>query len=368
MPTIAEDHVALIGRLCGGLPAARGERLALLGALLGAAGGIWSPEMIRTISPLDGAATEGALGSLKRAGVLIWDQRGGGYRVPAPMRPAVTALYLLLQPTAPEELIRAQATLFHVSRDDPEAQQRTLIGLCEILADDVIQLGDLGGRPLAEQLHCAALLERHVADAEALLATIAQESSTTDLVGRALDLVGELARGVSSLLGRLAAHSADQIPRGRSNRAPAELRAAVRAADLTTLADAICAQAGRAPRLRALPDADHLARALRSTRGALVMATIPDAGDLARAALEDPEPDALARLQAAMDGRAAQLADLVRKVEGWEAAGVVHHGAVRLHEVLLGTGHPGLQPDGTLVDAPAPGVARVSVVTLPVAA
>jgi len=362
--TIAEDHVALLGRLCGG--SGRRERLALLGTLLDSTEGIWSPEAIRRLSPLDGAGTESALGSLKRAGVLIWDQRAGGYRVPTMMRPAVTALYLLLQPTPAEELIRAQAALFAACRNDPQAEGRTLIGLCEILADDVMHLDDLAGRPLAEQTASAELLERHIRDAEALLAAIAAEDAHVDVVGRALDLVGELARGVSALLMRLAAHSADHLPHGRH--VPAELRTAVRALPLPDLAAVIFAVVGCAPRLRALPDETGLARALRMVRNEVAPAPLPNAAELRRAGPVEAEPDALARLRMALDGHPGELTDLVGHCGGWEEGALLHHGAVRLHEDLIGRGGAGLSPDGSLMPDPAPEIAHVSIVTLPVAA
>lgn len=368
MPTISEDHVALLGRLCGGAHQARSERLGLLGALLASPAGIWGPEAIRALSPLDAAATEAALGSLKRAGVLVWDPREAGYRVPGPMRPAVTALYLLIQPTPAEELVRAQAMLFQISRDDPESEQRTLLGLCEILSEDVAHLDDLAGRPLEEQMASAGLLERHVGDAEGLLRAIAREDVAPDMVGRALDLVGELSRGVAALLVRLAHHSSDQIPRGMSRRAPAELRAEAQQKDLAALADAVAASAGAAPRMRALPAEEDLARALRAVRDEITLATLPAPGELTRHAAEEPEPDALEQLLGATGGAPTTLAQALRAVASWDGAITLHHGAVRLHETLISRAHPGLQPEGELVTDPCPGVAHVSAVALPAAA
>lgn len=359
MPNTAPPHgIELLARLLSGPTQARRERVAFLGALMGAPAAGWTPAQLRGLSPLDDEATERALGALKRIGVLVWRSERGTYVVPGAHRPALTALYLLDRPTPPAELIAAQAALFGL--DDDTARRRPLTGLVELLDEDVRELEAAAALPILEQVELAERLGRHVDDAERVLGELGAHEVPRSLMETALELVGRLGAGVADLMERLAHEGADRLP-SRGGRSRAQLREGVRRLGHGRLAAAIEGLVAPVPRARRLPDEDALAGALARVLAQSAQVRLPAPAHITPRAPAPARPDALGGLRARLvPAQPATLLDQVASCDSWQEALAIHNGFIRLHERLVGVGVPGVQNPGDLEHDPTPVIGAVS--------
>lgn len=346
------EPLAIAARLLAGPESARSERLSLLNALLERGGPGWDAREIAEASPLNPEATRRALTSLRRVGVLAWDQAGRRDEVPASARPAVSALYLMARPVPEPELVAAQARLFALAGGRSE-RELIMDGLLEILRHDCRELEGAEARSLDERTALAARLGRHVSDAERALSLADQSTSLEEAIG----LVARLASGVRLLIENLTAEGRDRMPRRRGASAR-EVRE--RIASLSPSALAAClGPFGAPPRIPSPGDERGLVAAL-SGRRRIGAPPPPKTGPLIEVAADAPGPDALESLEMLLrGGLPAELSGAVGQSEDWPASLSVHHGFLRLHDRLRRHGG-GLVSSGRIIPDPNPHVARVS--------
>lgn len=346
------EPLAIAARLLAGPDSARSERIGLLNALLERGGPGWDQREIAEASPLDPEATRRALTSLRRVGVLVWDQGERRDEIPASARPAVSALYLMARPVPEPELVAAQARLFALAGGRSE-RELIMDGLLEILRHDCRELEGAEALALEERTALAARLGRHVSDAERALSLAGESAALEEAIG----LVARLASGVRVLLENLTDEGRDRMPRRRGASAR-EVRE--RIGSLSPAALAAClGPFGAPPRIPSPGDERGLVAAL-SGRRRIGAAPPPKVGALRRVAADAPVPDALESLGRLLRaGAPAELAGAVGQSPDWSGSLSVHHGFLRLHDRLRRHGG-GLVPSGRSITAPNPHVARVS--------